>query len=391
MAGQQQMPGTLQGIPAPNVVVNPSLFYAATKRERFLQKGRTAFSGLGAVEPIELRQAGIVSALEVRVSGTITVGTADVTSFSREWPFNLVKRFKLSANGQSNLIDARGLTIRAHEFITNAKLSDQGRSKYVGATAVTDGTLALASDDWGTGTTYVLGPGHTPGGTDAYSFDITYLIPIAADPVSLIGSLFAQTTSTNLALEIEWNTEVNLLTKGSAVMTYALFYEVSAVAYSIPTVGGNAIVPDVTTFHQLSEFRQGGLTAGENEIKLPGTGTGRKLMRVIGNIYSSSAPLAVNSTNYASFGWKYGGNVIPESWNNGATLRALNERQSGVLLGGTMWGLWLLDFASEHALRDLVDEGMTADLRVVPNLVSSPTSGYVQCAQETLFLAPVGA
>lgn len=391
MAAQTVMPGVLQGIPAPNVVVNPQLFYAATKRERFLQKGRTAISGLGAVEPLELRQAGIIAGLEVRVSGTLAVATADVTSMSREWPHNFVKRFKLSANGQSNLIDARGLTIRTHEFIVNDKITDQGRSKYVGATAVTEGTLALASDDWGTGATYVLGPGHTPGGTDTYTIDLTYFIPVAADQVSLIGSLFAQTTSTNLALEIEWNSEANLLTKGSAVTTWTMYYEVAAVAYSIPTVNGQAIVPDVTTFHQLSEFRQGGLTAGENEIKLPGTGTGRKLMRVIGNIYSSSTPLAVNATNYAGFAWKYGGNVTPEVWNNGSVLRALNERQTGCLIGGSMWGLWLLDFASEHALRDLIDEGMTADLRVVPNLASAPTSGYAQVAQETLFLAPVGA
>lgn len=384
-------PGEIQGIQAPGVAINPQLFYAATRRMRFGQATRRSIAGLGSSDPMTLRQTGIISALEIRVSGTLEVGTADVTTMSQNWPHNLLKSAKLSANGQSNLINVRGLTLKAHEFASNPKLCDRSVSHYAGATAYTNGTLSLASEDWGTGTTYVLGPRHTPGGTDTYSIDLTYIVPVAADPVSLIGSLFAQTTATNLALELQWAEQSDLLTIGSAVLTWDLYYEVTTVAYSIPQINGTFVVPDVTTFHQFAETGEGGLTSGENEVRLSGVGPGRKLLRVIGQVQSNSAPLAVNSTNYSGFAWRYGGNDTPEAWMNGQGLRYLNERQTGCDIGSPVWGLFMFDFASEHALRDVVDEGQTSDLRIMFNLASTPTSGRVQVAQETLFTASVGA
>lgn len=382
----------IQGVTSPDVVVDPAAFYAATRRLRFPMRSLTAIAGLGSTDSTQLRQTGIIAGLEIRVTGTLVFGgTIAGTSMSYEWPFNLAKAIKLSANGQSNLVSARGLSIRALEFVTNPKLDDSGLTATFTALAVTAGSLKLPSDDWGTSGVNALNPGATVAAIGTYTVDLTFFVPVAADPVTLIGAVYAQSAATNLTLDIDWNSQNTLVTLGgSATLVVALSYQVTGRAFSIPNVGGRYVVPDLSQFHQLAEFRANGQGQGLNENLLPGTGVGRRLMRLLFNTYSSSVPLAMNSTNYAQVGWAYGGNDVPESYPNGTNLRAENIRVVGADLGGN-WGLGLWDFASQFALRDVVDEGATSDLRIQIGLVNAPTNGASQILQETLFAAPVGA
>ena len=385
----------IQGVTSPNVVVDPDTFYKATRRLRFPMSALKAIAGLGSTDSVQLRQTAILAGLEVRVAGTITFGgTIGTTTMSYMWPFDLVQEFRLSANGQSNLIRARGLSIRAMEFITNPKIDDTGISKTFTAVAATAGTLALPCDDWGTSGVNVLAPGTNVAAIGTYTVDLTWMIPVAADPVSLVGAVYAQSSATNLTLDIQWATQAQIVSAlgGAATFASALNWSVTGLAYSIPNVNGNYVVPDLSQFHQLAEYRQGGLAQGTNEPVLPGTGVGRRLMRLLHNVYSGAVPtpLAMNATNFNVVGWAYGGSDVPEGYASGANLRAQNIRTAGTDIGG-LWGFGLWDFASQFALRDVVDEGATSDLRVQIGLVASPTSGYAQILQETLFAAPVGA
>jgi len=384
----------IQGVASPDVVVDPAAFYAATRRLRFPMRSLTAIAGLGSTDSTQLRQTGIIGGLEIRVTGTLVFGgTIAGTSMSYEWPFNLAKSIRLSANGQSNLVSARGLSIRALEFIAGPKLDDTGLAATFGATAVTSGSLKLPSDDWGTSGVNSLNPGAAVAATGTYTVDLTFFVPVAADPVTLIGAVYAQSAATNLTLDIDWNAQNALLTLGgAATVVVALSYQVTGRAFSIPNVGGRYVVPDLSQFHQLAEFRASGQGQGLNENLLPGTGVGRRLMRLLFNTYSGApgVPLAMTAANYAQVGWAYGGNDVPESYPNGTNLRAENIRVAGVDLGGN-WGLGLWDFASQFALRDVVDEGATSDLRIQIGLVNAPTNGASQILQETLFAAPVGA
>lgn len=384
----------IQGIQAPSVVVNPQLFYAATRRLRYPMRQLTTITGLGSSDSTTLRQTGIVAGLEVRVAGTIVWGgTIAGSSMSYEWPFNLVKAFRLSANGQSNLINMRGLSVRALEFLANAKIDDTGLSRSFNGTASTFGTLALSCDDWGTSAGNALAPNTTVAATGTYTVDLTFFLPVCADYVTLVGSVYAQSSATNLTLDIDWNTQAALVTVGgAATFAQTLQYSVTGLVYSIPNVGGQYLVPDLSQFHQLAEFRAPGLGQGLNEPLLPGTGTGRRLMRLGFQVYSGAtpAPLAMTSANFNTVGWAYGGSDVPESYPVGQSLRALNVRQAGADLGA-LWGYAAWDFASQFALRDTVDESATSDLRLQIGLVSAPTSGFAQILQETLFAAPVGA
>jgi hypothetical protein len=385
----------IQGVATPDVVVNPAAFYAATRRLRFPMKALTAIVGLGSTDSVSLRQTGIVSGLEVRLTGNVVWGgTITGSSTLYDWPFNIVRNFRLSANGQSNLIQARGLTIRAMEFIGGAKIDDTGISKNFNAVASTTGTLAMPPDDWGTSGVNQLSPNGTVAAIGTYTVDIMYYVPVCADYVTLLGSVYAQSAATNLTLDIDYNTQAALvIVGGSATFTQALQYSVTGLAYSIPNVGGQYMVPDLSQFHQLAEFRQGGLAQGINEPLLPGTGVGRRLMRLLFQVYSGTAPvapLAMTAANFSTVAWAYGGSDVPEAYGNGQNLRNTNYRQAGADLGG-LWGFGLWDFVSQFAMRDIVDESATSDLRVQIGLVNAPTSGFAQILQETLFAAPVGA
>lgn len=385
----------IQGVQTPNMVINPAVFYATTRRMRFPVKSATSIAGLGSSDPVEIRKTGILTALVVRVSGTVTVATADPTAWLYDYPLNIVKEFRLSANGQSNLISARGITIRTHELSTNPKVTDNATSKYYAGTAYTKGTLGLGTDVWadasGDPNPGAASGAHAP---TAYTIDISYVIPVAADPKYLVGAIFGQSSATNINLEILWNTEAALVTVGGAALTWALTYSVDAVAYTIPQVGGQFVVPDLTQFHQLIEFRQSGLGANDNEISLPGVGVGRKLLRLIFQVARTSTlagnPLAVNATNYNKIAWAYGGNNMPETWSNGTKLAQQNERETGCWLG-RLWGMGLIDFASEFALRDAIDMAATSDLRLILGLAAAPTAGYAQVAQEVIAATAVGA
>ena len=396
MATAAQPAVSLQGVASPNVVVDPNSFYPATRRLLYSMKAASPIAGFGSTDSVQLRQTGIVAGLYVRVFGTLVWGgTITGSATSWRWPYNLIRACRVSANGQSNLINCNGLALKALEFGANNDLNDRGVSHTIGAvTGVTQGTLSGALEDWGTSGANQMGPGNTVAAIGTYTVDLSYFVPIAADQVSLIGSVFAQTAATNLTLDIDWETQANLFTVGgSATLTPALNYQVQGVVYSIPIVGGKAVVPDLSQFHQVAQFRTSAIAQGDNETLLPGTGVGRKLLRVFMSVSTGTAPgtpLAINATNFGAMGWRFGGNDTPEQVANGQQLRYINERQYSCDFGRN-WGIAVWDFVSQFALRDVVDEGATSDLRLLYNLVNAPTTPFAEIVQETLFAAPVGA
>jgi hypothetical protein len=391
----------VQGVAlTPEYTVNPTAFYKYTRRQRFAMQPPKAIQGIGSADQVQLRQTGIVSALEVRIFGNVVFGgTIGTTTMGYFWPYNLVKAFTLSANGQSTLINARGLACRALEFAGTSDLSDRGvQQTWAGGTfnAAQQGTLSLSSDNWGSnsGSNY-MAPNTNVAAVGTYVVDLTWYLPVAADQISLVGSVFAQSSSTNLTLGIQYETQANLISAlgGSATVTFAgLNVEVTGVVYSIPQVGGKYIIPDLSQFHSFTEFMSPGMAQNLNEPQLPGVGTGRQLMRAIWNTYSGStpAPLAMTDANFNTIQWSYGGNTVPEQYVSGTQLRALNERQTACDFG-KLWGLGMWDFAGQYAMRDIVDESMTANLRLGIGLVSAPTAGFAMIAQENLFSGVVGA
>ncbi len=385
---------TLQGIVVPNAHVSPGDFFKLTRRLTFQQK-QIAGAGLGGFDSIEIRQTGILAGLTVRLTGSVVVtpGTGTVATTAR-WPYDLVRYASFSANGQSNLIRASGWKLRARDMMQQNDLTDRGVANGIGGaspgTSRTQGTLALATESWG------LGQNVTAVGAGTYNFDIELFIPIAADNLTLTGAIFAQTSSTDLNLGLQYAQQSDLFTlTGNATVSMSWTVNVTGQVFSIPQAGdGGIIVPDLSVFHSLIENSYTALGNGDNDnIRLVGQGVGRQLLRTFWQVWngSPSAPLPVNDTNFGSLKWLYGGNDTPEIIAAGHKAE-MDERMFGVALA-PFQGIAVWDFINDNQFRDSVDEGSATDLRLGVNIANSVTltNPRLEYVQETLFYGAAGA
>src|SRR4051794_38827928 len=99
----------MQGIVVPSSSVQPAEFFRRTRRLTVLTNTRT-YAGLGLTDTISILQTGIIAGLTLRFTGTLTVNLAAGTAATtNRWPYDLIRRLRFSANGQSNLINCSGM------------------------------------------------------------------------------------------------------------------------------------------------------------------------------------------------------------------------------------------------------------------------------------------
>lgn len=369
---------TFQGIEVPSSAVNPQAFFELTRRQNVPVKSIASFAGLGSTDTVSMLRTGILSKINVQVAGsaTITPGTGTAATTWR-WPYGLLQAARFSANGMSNLVNADGWWLRTREFFQRGRVSDRGVSQSVNGATVTQGTLAKACESWG------LGQAESSLTSGTYDFQFGFTIPVAYDTTTLMGAIFAQTTSTSLELDLQWATLANLFTlTGNATATVAAAVTVEAEFFSIPSDGqGGIFIPDLSAFHSYVEnVVQNGVGVGPNTFDLAGQGVGRQLMRLGYRIWNDSAPLPVG--DQTNIGWLYGGNTQPETFATDQRLRALNEESYDTDLAGRQ-GIYVIDFDREWAFRDAVDEGSATELRFTTTVangvtISSPSVEYVQ-------------
>lgn len=389
-------PVMMQGIAVPSASIDPETFFRAT-RKMVVPQRTLGYAGLGGTDNISILQHGIISGLWVKFSGVLTVNLGGGTcATTAAWPYNLIRNLRFAANGQSNLINVSGWDLKAREIMARGDYSDRGISRGSGGaspgTTVTQGTLSMASENWGVNNAVTA----IPGAPTNYNVDLNWFVPIAFDQVDLIGAIFAQTATTDLNLSIDWASSSELFTlTGAATAALTGSCVVEAIVYSIPQGdNGSIIIPDLSAFHSLIKTRFGTPTNGENEVRLAGQGIGRQLLRVFARTLNGAtpAPLVVNSTNYGPFSYRFGGNDTPEQLTDGLQMRQLCERiyssDIGAIAGYFGW-----DFAHENALRDSIDMGAATELRVVINIGSGVTlnNAAIEYVQETVFAGSVGA
>lgn len=383
----------MQGTAVPAAQVNPTAFFEHTRRLGYQMQSAAPITALGSSDSVTLKKTGVVAGVEVRVFGTLAVsGTLGSAAMTYEWPYNLARAIRVSANGQSNLINAPGLLLKAHNMM-RPDSQDRGVSRPFGSATINQGSASLSCEDWGTSGSNTLGPGKAIPATGTYTFDFSIFVPIAFDQKTLTGAIFAQTSSTNLDLTIDWAQLSDVCTTSTATVVPTVNYAVQGIVYSIPNVGGKFVVPDLSAFHSIIGFERKALGQGPNEVDLPGTGPGRQLMRCWWQFTpggQGTAPAVVNAANYGEVGWRYGGNDTPEVWANGTALRFQNERLFNSDLGAA-WGIACLDWANEWAFRDSIDEGAANDLRILMTLVNAPTVPKLRMVTETIFGAAAGA
>lgn len=374
---------TMQGVPVQPDTINNARFQALTRRKREPEVVRP-FAGIGGFDVLPIRKSDIMSRIRIRFSGQLVVtvpsGTAATTA---AWPYNLIKNVKLQANGQSNLIDASGAALKAREFMTNPDMTDRGVVRTVGGATVNQGTLSKATENWGVGSNSTVTAG-------TYPVEIDWLLPVAEDDKDLTGVIFCQTSSMDINAQVQWANaaDVFTLTGGAtAVLTGNVVMEVEK--FSIPVVGGQMVLPDMSLFHSLVQTQITSISAGKNEPRLIGQGAGKQLLRLYYRVLNGAvpAPLPVTAANYGLQQWIYGTNENPESYQDGLSLRLQNELDYGQDIGA-VWGYLCHDFASANGFRDSVDMGQTSELRLGVTLQNiALTSPVLEYVQETVFAA----
>ena len=379
----------MQGIAVPAQSVNEAEFFARTRRHTTTER-TAAYAGLGNQDVVTLRKADIVSGIWVKFSGTLTTaqGTGAVAS-TRRWPYDLLKQVRFTANGQSNIINCSGLKLKAREFMARDARTDRGVSQAVGASTLTQGTFADASESWG------VGSGKAAIADAAYPVELRWFVPVAEDRVDLAGAIFAASSTTDLTLTLDWGSLAELFTlTGTATATLTGTLSVISEKFSIPVgADGQIVVPDLSLFHSLIQARQSPLTQGDNEITLSGQGAGKTLLRTYYQVWQGAGaqtPLAMTAANFGRQGWRYAGNETPDEYVDGQLLRFINESTYNVDLGG-VWGFGVHEFAAENAFRDSVDMGQTSELRLLISLINALTTPSVEYVQETVFRAGAGA
>jgi hypothetical protein len=375
----------MQGIEVPSSSINPEMFFRLTRRLTVTQKTFT-YAGLGLSDNVSLLQTGIISGITVSAVGSVAVNLAAGTcATTAKWPYDLLKAARFAANGQSNLINCGGQDLKVRELMQRGDLSDRGVVKAIGGahpgTATQQGTLSLEEESWGVGQNVTAIP------TATYPFDLEWYVPVAYDDLNLMGAIFAQTSSTDLNLTLDWAPVTDLFTlTGAATAVVSMTIIVSATLYTIPVApgGSDVIIPDLSVFHSLISTRAPQVGNSLNEVRLSGQGVGRQLLRLWFRTWNNGVPLAVNSTNYGQIGWRYGGNDTPELYTSGKNLSYRTEKTFSVAFGKAGYGV--IDFCNENAFRDSIDMGTASELRFLAEIPSGVvlTNPYMTYVQETL-------
>lgn len=377
---------TFQGIVVPGSSLNPTAFFAGTRREEVLQKTITTWAGLGNTDLVTTLKSGILAGYTIKVSMTlkVTPGSGTVAS-TPAWPYGLFRAVRFQANGQSNLVNASGPAIRVREMMANPANSDRGVAQKFAGSTKTQGTLAFASEAWG------VGSNTSSLATGTYDVEFSLYVPVAYEKKFLVGAIFCQTQSTTLQLALTWANLSTLftLTGNAAVTMTNVSISVTAEMFTIPSDGkGGFYLPTLSAFHSYIETKaQNYVTTGNNEITLSGQGVGRKLMRLVYRVLNGAhrSPIIPTAANMTSPYWRYGTNTTPETFVDSRALRYANERSYDTDIGA-LWGFQCWDFDKTWAFRDAVTMGAATELRFGFNVGSgvSLTSAICNYAQDVI-------
>jgi hypothetical protein len=368
----------VQGVAAGDAIVDNAMFYdlsGGAVRKTFVRD--RAWSGPGSLDTVNIPKVGLLGDLFVTVTTDVTFGAAPNGLPTWRWPYDLCA-FNLAANGVTNLIDVPGSFLKVREIMGDVGAIDRGISRLVGGAAITNGHLASSLQD-----RWVFGPGaaYTTAGTT--QIQITYRVPVLLEETHGTGLIYAQTSATNIALNLRWASIVESFKSDGTQPTFAnTRYTVSGDVYSIPTYsterdGLVEVIPELSTLHMF-RYVQFPLVASGNdqEFELPNIGPGKQLLRLVGRVMNGvtlgAGPTAtpVNPEQLGLVGAYYGTNDLIREY-TGVEIASSNERAYGCAINAG-FGFFAVDMMDKNnAIRDTKDEANLAGARL---RVSIPTT-----------------
>jgi hypothetical protein len=356
-------------------VENTQQFFLNTERNDIPQ-APSPFPGFGAPVDYRIPNVGVLSAIRVVLKLSLVVGGTGAVTTTYQWPWNIIKRASLNANGQTQIISAEGNDLRARRqrFFRNP------RDPISGGPAVD----TIYGDPQ---------PGVIANGT--YNVVLVYDLPIAHDDYEMAGSLYAQSDQNSLAWRLEAAAQSDLFSiaaGGTVALTGTVYW--TTTVYDIPTAdtsrGRVVLLPDMSWIHGFLGTNQPFSNTGEVPIALIRT-SGRLLATYV--YLDNGGAVTIDPLALSEIRFQYGGNRRPRTFNPTEILVEKNAHDyNGRILPKV--GYFLLDNEVDNPVRDLVLPKGVTELQVVtviPTGTLLNANSHAHFVEETMFKARAAA
>ena len=358
-------------------VMDSDLFFSQTERNDVPQ-GTVTFPGMGGAPfHTRLSNVGVLCGLQIIFEGTLTVKNGEeegTCTATHQWPWNILKRFNLNANGQTSLLSAEGMDLRARRQRVFRNPRDP-----VTTAPSTDGVYG----DPESGTIEASEEGKT------YSVFLEWDVPIVHDWFTLTGGLFAQSDQIYLSWEFVPGAVAELftLTKDATaelsgtVRSTTTFFDVP---YADVQGARKVLVPDLQWLHGFVSSDQNFANTGD--VDSPLIRTSGELLAYYARL-DNGAAATIDPTTLEEIRFEYGGNRKPRVHNPPHTLLSKNaEDYNGRILPKA--GYYVFDFEADNPSRDLVfPKGVTElqTVQTIPAETEVKSNARVHFVEEALF------
>jgi len=332
-----------------------------------------------------LKNVGVIANIRLFVTLSMVVSGSGAVTSLYPFPYNLLKKISLNANGAAQTFVCQGLDARARKMrLFHSPVDSLGLGTAPGMDTTSTPTAAAPYRPIGT-----QFPGVIANGT----YNVNFILDItpAYDPRTLIGALFAQSDQTYLNYIIETALQpatgqgdvLSIASGGAVSMTGTVQSEITF--FSIPRMntdrGSVIILPGgVKWLHEFiaSDF----YFTNNQDVIVPlvrSNGQLRCLYHYIDN--GGASQIAPLSLSYVK--WMYAGNVVPRNYLIPHLMEENERNYDGAILPGYM----LIDFEQSNIRRDVVYPRGLAELDVdfyLPTSITPNANAHVHTVQETL-------
>lgn len=352
-------------VPAEPFELNPEAFFSMTRRnEHWVETQPLPTPGTSWQR--QLPQTGIISRLVTTFRGQIVVASGGATP-SNIWPYGLMNKFNLSANGQNNLWSCSGVDLHTLRFVRYPAYEEH--------VDVFPGTL-------GGGSAIAAG---------TYDIYLTWETPIATDDTSLVGALYAQSGATNLTVERAVATIAQLFSANPSNVTLSGEFTTSITRFSVPrssAEGNPLVIPDLSRLHGFNAVDFDFSATGD--VRAPLIRSAGQLHRLFLSVESapntrlSAHPSTAANRRINAVRLEYGAGEKPYDYRPASVLLSRNNDYYGT---PPTYDRLVIDNIRENAPRDVILLQGVTELAAILDVNSSVTvnGGRVRLVQETMF------
>jgi hypothetical protein len=355
----------LRNLPAQGAYdVNEAVFNTETERNDVALQS-APWTGLGgAAIDMRIPNNGVLASLRVSLEATMVVATANVVP-GYQYPHNLIKKATFNANGQTSLIAAEGLDLRA-------------RRQRLYRNPVDPIIKAPSVDSVGNGTGAAIVPG-------SYPISAQWDVPITHDEASLIGGLFAQSDQNYLSIKLTPAQAADLFSGAGVVSWTNATVRVTVTFFDIPLVPVQGrdmvVIPNLAWLHG---YLSGDFNFANNgDVRAPFIRTAGQLLAYAFYLDNGGqAVISAAALNEVRF--TYGGNRKPRVYAPVSHLLEKNARD----YNGLVVPFAVFDFEGDNPARDLVYPKGVTELAVevnIPTSIVPNANARVHFVEDTLY------